>query len=234
MAGQPARILAGDSHPQLAEAVARELHADVVPLEIDTFADGESRIQIGGSVRNQPVIVVQPTCPPVNDNVVKLALLVDAARVAGASWVAAVVPYFGYARQERTESDGEPRSAQVVARLMGAVGIDQLVAMDLHAPALESALPMPVVDVQPDVVFLPWLESRRWDRLTVVSPDAGALHRAQQYAMTLEAELAAIAKARPQADRPRPLQVLGEARDHRHRLRYVCPGQAWPASDSAA
>ena len=107
------KILGGDSHPGLAEELAQQTGADLVPLAIDAFADGESRVKIGASVRGAAVFLVQPTCPPVNDNLVKLALVADAARAAGAFWTGAIVPYFGYARQERRSAEGEPRSAQL-------------------------------------------------------------------------------------------------------------------------
>jgi ribose-phosphate pyrophosphokinase len=142
-----------------------------------------------------------------------LALLADAVRAAGAAKVTAIVPYFGYARQEQRSRSGDPRSAQVVSRLLGSVGIDHLVTLDLHAPALESALPMPATLLHAEEVFLPRIKSWRLRDLTVVSPDAGGMKRAQRFAAALEAPLVVIAKQRPQADIAIPLQVLGDVRD---------------------
>jgi len=123
------------------------------------------------------------------------------------------VPYFGYARQERRSAEAEPRSAQVASRVLSTVGIDHLVTLDLRAPGLESAFSIPVANSRPNRALLPRIGAWGLCRLTVVSPNAGALHRAQHYATVLEAELAAIAKSRPQIDKPEPLQVLGDVRD---------------------
>ena len=126
---KPAMPLAGNSHPELAEALAACTSTELVRAEIGAFADGETHVRLPPAVRHTLVFIVQPTCPPANDNLLKLALIADAARAAGAVSIAAIVPYFGYARQERQErreAEGEPRSAQVAARLLAAVGIDDL------------------------------------------------------------------------------------------------------------
>ncbi len=206
----PVNVLAGDAHPALAGELARELGAPLRTAEVGAFADGETRVRVTSDVRDTAVVLVQPTGPPVNDHLMVLALLADAVRAAGAARVIGVVPYFGYARQEQRGGEGDPRSAQVVGRLLGAVGVDHLIIVDLHAPALESALPMPTTLLRAEEVFLPRV--RRWPvrDLAVVSPDAGGLKRAQRYALGLEAPLAVIAKERPGPDAAAHLQVLGE------------------------
>jgi ribose-phosphate pyrophosphokinase len=141
-----------------------------------------------------------------------LALLADAAKAAGAARVVAVVPYFGYARQDRRDHPGEPRSAQVAGRLLGAVGVDHLVTLDLHSLALESALPMPATLLGADDAFLPRVADWRLRDPVVVSPDAGGLKRAQRYATALSAPLAVVAKERPRPDEVSPLQVLGDVK----------------------
>jgi ribose-phosphate pyrophosphokinase len=138
-----------------------------------------------------------------------LALLADAVRAAGAVHITGVVPYFGYARQEQRHRPGDPRSARVAGQLLGAVGIDHLITLDLHAPALESALPMPATLLHAEELFLPKVKSWGMDDLVVVAPDAGGLKRAQRYALALGVPLAAVAKDRPRADTAVPLQVLG-------------------------
>jgi ribose-phosphate pyrophosphokinase len=130
--------------------------------------------------------------------------------VAGAARVVAVVPYFGYARQDRRDHPGEPRSAQVAGRLLGAVGIDHLITLDLHSPALESALPMPTTLLGAEEVFLPRVAGWGLREPVVVSPDAGGLKRAQRYAAALGASLAVVAKERPRPDEAVSLQVLGD------------------------
>jgi len=209
----PVQVLAGDAHPVLAENLAREMMVPLVSAEIAAFADGEIRVHVSQDVRDAAVFIVQPTCPPVNDHLMVLALLVDAVRAAGAARVIGIVPYFGYGRQEQRSRPGDPRSAQVVGRLLGCVGLDHLVTLDLHAPALESALPMPASLLHAEEVFLPRVKSWGIRDLVVVTPDAGGLKRAQRFALALNARLAVIAKDRPRPDAVVPLQVLGEVKD---------------------
>ena len=141
-----------------------------------------------------------------------LALLADAARAAGAGRITAVVPYFGYARQDVRYSPGEPRSAQLAARILHCAGVERMVVFELHSPALESAFDMPLIHLRADELMLPAIQSCGLSRLTLVSPDAGGLKRAQRYAAALAAPLAVVAKARPRADVAVALQVLGDVR----------------------
>jgi ribose-phosphate pyrophosphokinase len=209
----PLMLVSGDAHPALAEEVARQLKVPLVTAEVAAFADGETRMRVAEDVRHADVFIVQPTCPPVNDHLMVLALLVDAVRAAGAARITGIVPYFGYARQEQRSRPGDPRSAQVVGRLLGCVGLDHLVTLDLHAPALESALPMPATLLRAEEVFLHRIKSWSIRDLVVVTPDAGGLKRAQRYALALDAPLAVIAKERPRPDTASPLQVLGEVKN---------------------
>jgi ribose-phosphate pyrophosphokinase len=206
------KLLVGNSHTALAQALAHELGTPPLAAEVGSFADGETRVHVGHDVRGAVVCIVQPTCPPVNEHLAVLALLADAIRAAGAARVIGVVPYFGYARQEQRGRPGDPRSAQVVCRLLGCVGLDHLVALDLHAPALESALPMPATLLRAEEVFLPRVRGWGARDLTVVAPDAGGLKRAQRYAAELGAPLAVVAKDRPRPDVAAPLQVLGDVK----------------------
>lgn len=209
----PLVLMSGNAHPALAEKLACELKVPLVNAEVGAFADGEIRVRVSQDVRDAAVFIVQPTCPPVNDHLMVLALLIDAVRAAGAARVTGIVPYFGYARQEQRSRPGDARSAQVVSRLLGCVGLDHLVTLDLHAPALESALSMPVTMLRAEEVFLPRVKSWGIRNLVVVAPDAGGLKRAQRYALALDAALAVIAKERPRPDAATPLQVLGEVKD---------------------
>ncbi len=206
------KLVSGNAHPALAEDLAFELQQPLVPAEIGAFADGETRVHITEDVRDADVFIVQPTCSPVNDHLMVLALLVDAVRAAGATRVIGIVPYFGYARQEQRGCGGDPRSAQVVGRLLGSVRLDHLVTLDLHAPALESALPMPATLLHAEEVFLPRIKNWGIKDLIVVAPDAGGMKRAQRYALALNACLAVIAKDRPRPDVATPVQVLGDVK----------------------
>ena len=205
-------LIAGDAHPHLARRLAQESGAALVPATVARFADGETRVRIEGEVRDADVVLVQPTSPPVNEHLMSLALLADAARAAGAARVTAVVPYFGYARQDTRKAPGEPRSAQLACRLLECAGVERIVALELHAPALDSAFRIPLFHVEADGAALPVLRAWRLAALTVVAPDAGGLKRAQRYAAALGAPLAAVAKTRTGPDASTVLGVLGDVR----------------------
>lgn len=205
-------LIAGDAHPQLAQRVAEQCGASLVPATIARFADGETRVRIEGDVGGREVYVVQPTSPPVNEHLMSLALLADAARAAGAARVTAVVPYFGYARQDARKAAGEPRSAQLACRLLEAAGVARVIALELHSPVLDSAFRIPLVHLQADAVALPALRAWRLRALGIVAPDAGGLKRAQRYAGALGAPLAVVTKTRTGPDAVATLQVLGDVR----------------------
>jgi ribose-phosphate pyrophosphokinase len=207
------KLVAGNAHPALGSRLARELGVRLVAADVGSFADGETKVHVAEDVRDAHVFILQPTCTSVNDHLMVLALLADATKAAGAVRITAIVPYFGYARQEQRSRRGDARSAQVVARLLGAVGIDHLITLDLHAPALESALPMPTTQLSAETALLPHVKHWGLAKPVVVSPDAGGLKRAQRYAVALDAPLAVIAKRRPQADVSVALQVIGEVQD---------------------
>ena len=201
-------LLTGDAHPALAGDIAHRAGLPLVEVSIAAFADGETRVRIEGDVRDKSLYLVQPTSAPTNERLMTLALLTDAARAEGAARITAVMPYFGYARQD-VRKPGEPRSAQLAARLLGAAGIDRVIVLELHSPALESAFPMPVTHLRADGVILNIIRSRK---AVIVSPDAGGLKRAQRYALALGAPLAVVTKERTGDDVATPLQVLGEVR----------------------
>ena len=205
-------VIAGDGHPALARRIADTAGAALVPCAVAAFADGETRVRIEGEVRGSDLYIVQPTSPPVNERLMSLALIADAARAAGASRLTAVIPYFGYARQDVRKRPGEARSAQMAARLLECAGFDRLIALELHSPALDSALRIPLTHVEADDAALPLILKWRLPGLTVVSPDAGGLKRAQRYASALHAPLAVVAKTRPHPDAAAALAVLGDVR----------------------
>lgn len=212
MSANPSAIIfiSGDAHPKLAAEIAAELQLSVSSAAVATFADGETRVHIEADVRDAVVVIVQPTSPPVNDHLVSLALLADAAKAAGADCIIAVVPYFGYSRQEQRSAVGDARSARLAANLLGMSGIDRLITLDLHVPALESAFPLSVTLLQPDELFLPVI--RGIANLTIVAPDAGGMKRAQRFAGRLDAELAVVAKIRSGPDAVAVSGVLGNVR----------------------
>ena len=202
-----AAIIPGDAHPQLARDIATQAGLPLLRASISAFADGETRVRLEDDVRGMHVHIVQPTSTPTSERLMTLALLADAARAEGAARVTAVIPYFGYARQDVRKA-GEARSAQLAARLLAAAGIDALIVLELHSPALESAFPMPVAHLRADELFIRVFQRE----CVVVSPDAGGLKRAQRYALALNAPLAVVTKERTGTDVATPLHVLGEVR----------------------
>lgn len=205
-------LVAGDAHPALGQAVARAAGVSPTPVSIATFADGEARVRIDGGLRDADVYILQPTSKPTNERLMTLALMSDAARYAGAARITAVLPYFGYARQDVVKTPGEPRSAQLAVRLLQTAGIDRAVVLELHSPALESAFEMPLMHLQVDALMLPVVRDWGIPDLTIVSPDAGGLKRAQRFAALLGAPLAVICKTRPAVDVAATLNILGEVR----------------------
>ena len=206
---KPLALVAGDAHPGLAREIARQAQVPMLPASISAFADGETRVRIEADVHGKDLVIVQPTSSPTSERLLTLALIADAARAAEAARITALVPYFGYARQDVRKDPGEPRSAQLAARILAAAGIDRVIVLELHVSALESAFPMPLTHLRADELLLPRL---RGQRLAIVSPDAGGLKRAQRYAMALGAPLAVVAKQRTGVDAAVPLHVLGEVR----------------------
>jgi ribose-phosphate pyrophosphokinase len=202
-------VISGNSHQFLGAQIATALSVPFEATTIGSFADGETHVHLEGDIRDSAVFLVQPTGPPVNDNLMVLALLADACRAGAARHVVAVVPYFGYARQDQRGSPGDPRSAQVAAKLLACVGVDHLITIDLHSPALESAFAMPVTNIPAVVVFGTFLQASPQYGI-VVSPDAGGIKRAQQFAAALQARLAVVTKHRVAADRPVVESVLGD------------------------
>lgn len=205
-------LLSGDAHPQLTQEIARLTKIEQIPVTVDAFADGESRVCIEVGVQDRDVYILQPTSTPTNERLMNLALLGDAARAAGAARVTALMPYFGYARQDVIKKPGEARSAQFAARLLHSAGFHRAVVLELHSPALESAFPFPIIHLQADELMLPLIRNWAIEDLVVVAPDAGGLKRAQRYATALGAALAVVTKARTGPDTVTTLQVLGDVR----------------------
>ena len=205
-------LIAGDAHPELAREIAQRAGAEMIPAAITAFADGETQVRIEGDLRAADLYIVQPTSAPTNERLMTLALLADAARAADAARITAVIPYFGYARQDVRNRPGEARSAQVAARILAVAGVDRVVALELHSPALESAFEMPLTHLRADELMLPVIRGWRLADLVVVSPDAGGVKRAQRYAAALGTPLALIVKTRPRDDVVVALQALGEVR----------------------
>jgi ribose-phosphate pyrophosphokinase len=205
----PPRIVAGTANPALARAVAAELGVQCVPTELERFPDGELRPSVG-RVRGADVYIVQPTGPPVSDNLIELLLLIDACRRAGAERVTAVVPYFGYARQDRRSSAGDAVGAKVVADVIAAAGADRLVVVDPHTAALEAMFAIPVEMLTAVPILARAVKSVLPADAVVVAPDLGATKLAEHFASLLHLSVAVVRKTRVSGSTVHAEELVGD------------------------
>lgn len=203
------KILSGTSNEPLAKAICEHLGCQLTPVLCDKFSDGEVRIEIGNSVRGDDVFVVQSTCAPVNDNFMQLCLLLDALKRASAGRITAIIPYYGYARQDRKVSPRAPISAKLTADFIGMAGAHRVVTVDLHAGQIQGFFNCPVDNLFASRVLLEPLIDMRHD-IVVVSPDAGGVERARAYAKLIEAPLAIIDKRRDRPNQASATHVIGD------------------------
>jgi ribose-phosphate pyrophosphokinase len=204
-------LFTGNANRALAQDIATHLSISLGKAKVARFSDGEVDVEIEQNVRARDIFVVQPTCSPTNENVMELCIMVDALKRASARRVTAVIPYFGYARQDRRpRSTRVPISARVVANLLEAVGVERLLTMDLHADQIQGFFNIPVDNIYASPVLLSDLQSKRYDDLVVVSPDVGGVVRARALAKQAGCDLAIIDKRRPKANVSEVMHVIGE------------------------
>lgn len=203
------KILTGTSNPELAAAICNHLGCRLTPTMCETFSDGEIRIEIGDNVRGDDVFVIQPTCAPVNFSLMQLCLMLDALKRASAGRVTAVVPYYGYSRQDRKVSPRAPISAKMVADFLTAAGMHRLVTVDLHAGQIQGFFNLPVDNLFAQPVILDHIRQISND-LVIVSPDAGGVERARSYAKRLGAGLAIVDKRRDKPNQATAMHVIGD------------------------
>ena len=204
-------IFAGNANPQLANSIARRLGVPLAKAQVGRFSDGEIKFEILENIRGRETFIVQPTCPPTNDNLMELLVMVDACRRASASRITAVVPYFGYARQDRRpRASRVPITAKLVAKLFDAAGIDRVLTVDLHADQIQGFFDIPVDNVYASPILLGDVWKQKYDEMVVVSPDVGGVVRARALAKRLDdADLAIIDKRRPQANVSEVMNIIG-------------------------
>ena len=204
-------VFTGNANPELAGKIASHLGITLGIANVGRFSDGEITIEINQNVRARDVFVVQSTCAPTNDNLMELLMMVDALRRSSAERIHAVIPYFGYARQDRRpRSSRVPISAKVVANLLQTVGVDRILTMDLHADQIQGFFDIPVDNIYASPVLLGDLRQQKYDDLIVVSPDVGGVVRARALAKQLDCDLAIIDKRRPRANVSEVMHVIGE------------------------
>ncbi len=211
--GKEVKVFAGNSNPALAKAICQKLSKKLGDCRVSAFADGEVSLSLGEPVRGSDVFIVQSTCKPVNDNLMELLVMVDAMRRASAGRITAVIPYFGYARQDRKAKSRDPISAKLVANLITEAGADRVLTMDLHAAQIQGFFDIPV-----DNLFgAPILANYYLDRFgkgneefVVVSPDVGSVARARTFAQKLELGLAIVDKRRPKPNSSEVMNIIGD------------------------
>jgi ribose-phosphate pyrophosphokinase len=208
--GRELRIFTGSAHPQLGEAIARFLGVPLGRAHLSRFSDGEIWFQIQDNVRGADVFVVQPTGPPVNENLMELLVMLDAFKRSSASRITSVLPYYGYARQDRKDKPRVPITAKLVADLLSAAGTDRVLTMDLHAAQIQGFFNVPVDHLFAAPVILEYVSRLKLPKLTVVSPDAGGVERARAYAKRLDASLAIVDKRREAPNVAEVHQVVGD------------------------
>ena len=206
-------VFTGNANPALADAIARNIGVPLGRASISKFSDGEVSVELNENVRGKDVFVIQPTCAPTNDSIMELLLMSDALHRASANRITAVVPYFGYARQDRrVRSARVAISAKVVADMIGAVGVNRVLTVDLHAEQIQGFFSIPVDNVYGSPVLTDDIERQNYSNLTVVSPDVGGVVRARAVAKQINADLAIIDKRRPTANEAQIMHIIGDVK----------------------
>ena len=215
------KILTGNANPKLAMEIAEHCFATLVPANISTFADGESSVEFLENIRGEDVFIVQSTCTPVNDSLMELMIMIDAARRSSATRITAVIPYYGYARQDRKSASRTPITAKLVANLITKAGADRILTMDLHAGQIQGFFDIPVDDLTSRVVFAKDIKKTigiidepdvEQVGTVFVSPDAGGVVRARKFADMFNGDIAIVDKRRPEAGKSEVMNLIGDVK----------------------
>lgn len=207
-------VFSGNANPALADAIARYIGVPLGYASISKFSDGEVSVELNENVRGKDVFVIQPTCAPTNDSIMELLLMADALHRASANRITAVIPYYGYARQDRrVRSARVAISAKVVADMISAVGVNRVLTVDLHAEQIQGFFSIPVDNVYGSPVLTDDIERQKYNNLLVVSPDVGGVVRARAVAKQLNVDLAIIDKRRPTANEAQIMHIIGDVKD---------------------
>ena len=211
--GKEIKVFTGNSNPELAHNICAQLYQNLGSSTVSQFADGECSISVFEPVRGKDVFIVQSTCGPVNDNLMELLIMIDAMRRASAGRITAVIPYFGYARQDRKAKSRDPISAKLVANLITAAGADRVLTMDLHAAQIQGFFDVPVDHLYASGVILPYLQSLHLKDMVIASPDVGGSKRANTYAKYFGCPLVLCNKTRARANVVASMQIIGDVKD---------------------
>lgn len=206
------KVFFGRAHPQLGYEICEILGEEPGKVTLYNFSDGENYAQIDENVRGADVFILQPTCAPVNDNLTEMLIMLDAFKRSSASRVTAVLPYYGYARQDRKDKPRVPITSKLVADLVQAAGASRVLTMDLHAPQIQGFFDIPVDHLFAAPVLIKYLEELSLENLTIVSPDAGGVERARAYAKRLHAALAIVDKRRIEKNKAEVMHIIGDVK----------------------
>ncbi len=210
--GNKIELLAGNSNRTLAEAIAKELNLTVAAAEVGKFSDGEISITLPNTVRGKDVFIVQSTSSPVNDNLMELMIMIDACKRASAGRITAVMPYFGYARQDRKARPRDPITAKLVADILTTAGADRILTMDLHAAQIQGFFEIPVDHLYGAPLLARYYKNKMNEEWAVVSPDVGSVSRARNFASRVNAPIAIVDKRRPKANAIEVMNIIGDVR----------------------
>jgi len=206
------KLISGNANPELAQAIAKQLGTELTPAKIGRFSDGEIQVKIIDGVRGADCFIIQSTCAPVNENIMELLVIADALRRASAKRITAVIPYYGYARQDRKAEPRVPITSKLVANLITVAGIDRVLTMDLHARQIQGFFDIPVDHLYARPVLLKYFQDLKLDNPIVVSPDAGGVERARGFAKLLNADLAIVDKRRPRPNEAAIMNIIGDVK----------------------
>ncbi len=206
------KVFCGTANPELAKNIAKSLKVPLGEILVSRFSEGEIRVKINEDVRGRDIFLIQPTCPPVNDNVIELLILLDAFRRASARRITAVLPYYGYARQDRKDQPRVPITAKLMANIITEAGADRVLTMDLHAQQIQGFFDIPVDHLYAFPVIASYFRKKKLKNLTVVSPDVGGIKMARAYAKGLDADLAIVDKRRTGPSEVEAMNLIGEVK----------------------
>ena len=211
--GKDIKIFTGNANPALAQEICKIIGIKLGEAEVKTFADGEASVSLYESVRGSDVFLINSTCKPVNDRLMELLVMIDACKRASAGRITAVIPYFGYARQDRKAKSRDPISAKLVANMITAAGADRVLTMDLHANQIQGFFDIPVDNLLGNPVFVDYYAKKfgeRFDDIMVVSPDVGSVGRSRAFAQKLHMNLAIVDKRRQKANQSEVMNIIGD------------------------
>lgn len=204
------KVFTGNGNKALADLIVKQVGVPMGKASVGRFSDGEIQVKLEENVRGVDCYIIQPTSSPVNDNLMELLILTDAMRRSSASRITAVLPYYGYARQDRKAEPRVPITSKLIANLIVAAGVDRILTVDLHAGQLQGFFDIPVDHLYATPVFLEYLKNKKMSDMVVVSPDAGGVERARAFAKRLDADLAIIDKRRPKPNEAAIMNIIGE------------------------